>query len=444
MKSGWKLSKAALALALSGVMVACSSNSGGKSGGDPEASSGGSPAGKVELTMLTHYVGQNESFLKPYIDQWNAENPDIQIKPIGVDFGELQKTIMTRQSAGQGADIMHFYTLWGGQLQKNNVLAEAPDYIVQDVQANYPPAAVKGASHDGKVYGYPTEVQAYGLFYNKRLLKEAGFDNPPATWDELLSMGAAIEQKGSSGQVQVQGFGFQRGYAGLVDQPFMAMMAAAGSNLLSDDLTQSNLTSDAGRKTLELYSKVYGKDGLTDIAFDTTKGFGAGQVGMTIGAGWWAGSLKTLMKESYEDVGVSPLPSIDGSSKGTIAYTWAWGVNAKSKNQEAAWKFLQWMNASAGKDGLTPQGNFLLEAFNTASSRTTDLAAAKLQDHLSSDPIIKTFSDALTYANEEQSPSTAAEVQDILFKNIESMWTGQQSLEDTINNAHTQIEAKLK
>lgn len=441
MKLLGKLSKVALALTLTGAMVACSGNN-----GDAPASegSGNKPAKKVELTMLTHYVGVNETQLKPLIDQWNSENPDIQIKPIGVDFGELQKTIMTKQSAGQGADIMHVYALWGGQLSKNNVLAEAPDHIAEDVKANYPEAAVKGASLDGKVFGYPTEVQAYGLFYNKRLLKEAGFDNPPATWDEMLSMAKAIEKKDSSGKVQVQGFGFQRGYAGLVDQPFMAMMAAAGSNLLSDDLTKSNLNTDAGKKTLELYSKVYGKDGMTDISFNATKGFGTGQVAMTIGAGWWAGSLKTVMKDSYTDVGVAPIPSLDGSSKGTIAYTWTWGVNSKSKNQEAAWKFLQWLNATVVKDGLTPEGSFLLEAFNTASSRKSDLESPKLKEHLDSDPIIKTFSDALTYASEEQSPATAAEVQDILFKNIESMWTGQQSLDDTINNAHTQIEEKLK
>ncbi|MCQ6561630.1 ABC transporter substrate-binding protein [Paenibacillus mendelii] len=441
MKLWGKLSKATLALMLTGAMVACSGNNGNAPASE---GSGNKPAEKVELTMLTHYVGVNETQLKPLIEQWNSENPDIQIKPIGVDFGELQKTIMTKQSAGQGADIMHVYALWGGQLNKNNVLAEAPDHIAEDVKANYPEAAVKGASLDGKVFGYPTEVQAYGLFYNKRLLKEAGFDNPPATWDEMLSMAKAIEKKDSSGKVQVQGFGFQRGYAGLVDQPFMAMMAAAGSNLLSDDLTKSNLNTDAGKKTLELYSKVYGKDGMTDISFNATKGFGTGQVAMTIGAGWWAGSLKTVMKDSYTDVGVAPIPSLDGSSKGTIAYTWAWGVNSKSKNQEAAWKFLQWMNSTVVKDDLTPEGSFLLEAFNTASSRKSDLESPKLKEHLGSDPIIKNFSDALTYASEEQSPATAAEVQDILFKNIESMWTGQQSLDDTINNAHTQIEEKLK
>lgn len=426
-----KVWKSTLVVSLAGSLTAC--------GAKEESASNE----KVELTLLSHYVGNNEVALKPYIDQWNTENPNIQIKLTPVDFGELLKTIMTKQSAGQGADIMHVYTLWGGQLSKNKVLADAPANIVDDVKKNYPAAAVKGASLNGKVFGYPTEVQTYGLFYNKQLLKDAGFESPPKTWDEMLNMAKKIEKKDSAGKVQVQGLGIQRGYAGIVDQPFMAMMATAGNSLLSDDLKKSNLNSDAGKKTIDFYSKIYGKNGITDISFNAGKGFGAGQVGMVVGAGWWAGSLKTLMKENYANVGVAPMPSLDGKSNGSIAYTWAWGVNSKSKHQKEAWKFLEWMNTKVSKDSMTPQGNFLLDAFNTISTRKSDLESSKIQEKLKSDPIIKTFTDTLQFAREEQNPAAASEVQDILYKNIESMWTDQQNAADTVSKAHSAIEAKL-
>lgn len=426
-----------MAVVMAGSLAACG---GSKSGSDSNKGTSKEP---VELTLLSHYVGANETALKPYIDQWNAENPDIQVKLTPVDFGELLKTIMTKQSAGQGADIMHVYTLWGGQLSKNNVLADAPPNVVDDVKKNYPAAAVKGASLNGKVFGYPTEVQTYGLFYNKKLLKEAGYDNPPKTWDEMLTMAKKIEKKDASGKPTVQGFGFQRGYAGLVDQPFFAMMASAGSGLLSDDFKKSNLTSDAGKKTFDFYSKVYGKNGITDISVNATKGFGAGQVAMTIGAGWWAGSLKTLMKDDYANVGAAPMPSPDGKTNGTIAYTWAWGVNSKSKHQAEAWKFLEWLNTKPIKNNMTAEGNYLLDAFNTISTRKPDMDSQAVQDKLKADPITKVFTDALQYAREEQSPATGSEVQDILYKQIEAMWTDTQNATDSLNKAHTGIEAKL-
>ncbi|KIL38535.1 hypothetical protein SD70_25770 [Gordoniibacillus kamchatkensis] len=164
---------------------------------------------------------------------------------------------------------------------------------------------------------------------------------------------------------------------------------------------------------------------------------------MTIGAGWWAGSLKTLMKDNFANVGAAPVPSPDGKTNGTIAYTWAWGVNSKSKHQKEAWKFLEWMNSKEAKDGMTAEGNFLLDAFNSISTRQSDLNSAKMQEKLKSDPIIKTFTDALGYAKEEQSPAVGSEVQDILYKQIESMWTDQQTAADALSKAHSQIEAKL-
>jgi multiple sugar transport system substrate-binding protein len=423
-------------------MTACSSSS--KSGSpSPDGTNSEVPKGKVTLTLLSHYTGENEKFIKPYIDQWNKENPDIQVKLTPVEFDQLLSTMMTKQTAGQVADIVHTYTLWGGQLSKNKVLAPAPGDIAADIKSNYPASAVSAATIDGNIYGYPTEVQAYGLFYNKRLLKDAGYDNPPKTWDDLIEMAKKIEKKDSNGKTIVQGFGFLRGYAGKIVQPFMGLIATAGGTLFSDDLKKANLDNEAAKKTIELYSKVYGKDGISDIGFQTTKGFGANQVGITIEAGWWAGSLKTLMKDKYSDVGAAPLPSPDGRAQGTLAYSWAWGVNSKSKNKEAAWKFLKWFNSQPIKNDMTPEANFLLEGFNTVPTRKSDIASKSVQDKLSTDPIAKVFSDALQYAQPEQSPPTASEVQDILYKQIENMWAGKTTNEDAQANAQKDIQAKL-
>jgi multiple sugar transport system substrate-binding protein len=423
----------ALASALAVGLAACGSGKDQGLGGD------GKP---VTLTLLSHYAGPQEEKLKPYVDMWNKDHPDIQVKLEPVDFGELLKTIQAKQTAGQVADIMHVYSLWGGQLTKSKVLAEPPADVVEDVNKNYPEASIKGASIGGKVYGFPTEVNAYGLFYNKRLLKEAGFDNPPKTWDELYDMAKALTKKDASGNIVQQGFGFVRGYASIVDQPFMALMATAGGQLISDDLKQAQLDSEAGRKTMEFAAKFY-KDGIADVSFSVSKTFPAEQTAMTIQAGWYAGSLQGTMKEAYANIGSAPLPSPDGKTQGSIAYSWMWGVNNKSKHQQEAWEFLKWFNTVAVKDGLTPEGAFLLDAFNSLSTRKSDLEAKPSKDKMADDAVLKTFIDALNYAKPEPNPSAGAEIQDILFKQIESTWTGQTTPEAAVQAAQKDIQAKL-
>ena len=43
-------------------------------------------------------------------------------------------------------------------------------------------------SWGGKVYGLPFDNYSGLLYYNACMLKEAGFDKPPATWDELAKV----------------------------------------------------------------------------------------------------------------------------------------------------------------------------------------------------------------------------------------------------------------
>ncbi|MBX3081115.1 MAG: extracellular solute-binding protein [Anaerolineae bacterium] len=51
------------------------------------------------------------------------------------------------------------------------------------------------ATNDGKVYGIPYNAYAMGIGYNIDLLKAAGFDKPPATWDELRTMAVKLTNR---------------------------------------------------------------------------------------------------------------------------------------------------------------------------------------------------------------------------------------------------------
>jgi ABC-type glycerol-3-phosphate transport system substrate-binding protein len=48
---------------------------------------------------------------------------------------------------------------------------------------------------NNKVYGLPWNAYAMGLGYNIKLLKDAGFSKPPATWDELRSMAKKLTKR---------------------------------------------------------------------------------------------------------------------------------------------------------------------------------------------------------------------------------------------------------
>nr|WP_258567729.1 ABC transporter substrate-binding protein [Paenactinomyces guangxiensis] len=215
----------------------------GLAGCGPSADQGDSSV--VQLTLQTHYSLQQEQELKKYIDKWNKNHPNIQVKHKFVDFAQLLPTIMAKQTTGQQADILHVYSLWGGQLAKGNVLAEPTAEVKKDIEASYPAAAVNGATVNGKLLGYPTEVQTYGLYYNKKLLQEEGYSAPPKTWDELYQMAKKITKRDTSGKVLVEGYGPPMGESfqeTAVVHPYLSLLYAARASLSAKMEKKQNLT----------------------------------------------------------------------------------------------------------------------------------------------------------------------------------------------------------
>lgn len=58
------------------------------------------------------------------------------------------------------------------------------------------------ATKDDKIYAIPYNPYGMGLGYNIQMLNDAGFENPPATWDELREMAKALTNR----DAQVVGF----------------------------------------------------------------------------------------------------------------------------------------------------------------------------------------------------------------------------------------------
>jgi multiple sugar transport system substrate-binding protein len=400
---------------------------------------GSDKKGVVELTLLTHYSAAQEKELKKYIDIWNKENPKIQVKHKSIaDFAQLLPTIMAEQTSGQIADILHVYSLWGGQLAKSNVLAQPPADVLDDIKNNYADSAIKGSTVNGQIVGYPTEVETYALFYNKKLLADAGFTNPPKTWDELYDMSKKITKRDGKGKVLVEGFGLTSGWDSAVVHPYLSLVHSAGGSFLNEDNTKVTLNSEAGLKALEFEQRLI-KDGITDPSINVLQAFPSERVAMTINAGWWNGSLKAAMKDRYKNIGVAPIPSPDGKSQGTVSYSFFYGVNNRSQHQKEAWEFLKWLNSKSLENGATAESNFLVSQ-GFIPSRNSDIKA--LEKELAT-PNNQPFIDALKYAVPEPNVLEGQKIKTLLQKEIESVWSGKKQAKDAIDSATSLINQEL-
>ncbi|MBG0857721.1 ABC transporter substrate-binding protein [Streptomyces spinoverrucosus] len=407
----------------------------------------GRPGDPIVLTLLSHYAsGVLKEALQAPVDEWNDSHDRVKVRTKAVEFTDLLTTFMVRQAAGQGADILHPYCLWNGQLVQAGVLRPAPREHAEEITRGYSEAAVDAASVGGKVYGYPTEVQTYALYYNKRLLREAGIDGPPRTWRELEETAYRTARRDRYGNTLVQGFGLSTADDSTTVGQTLALLNAAGGRFVSEDGRSTTIDSPAGRAVFELEHRLVDR-GASAPGVNVYKAFRSGQVAMVVSGGWWTGSLKALMGKDYRDVGVAPLPLPEADGKrATLSTGFMLGVNAASKHPRAAWEFLRWLNAEkvivkrAMKGGTATRMSSLQVSAGSLTGRADDMRTL-LGSH--SDANLGPFLDALAYSVPEPNVPGAQQAKSLLRKNIEALWTGQQSVDQALRTTRRQVDREV-
>ncbi|MFI9807989.1 ABC transporter substrate-binding protein [Streptomyces sp. NPDC052301] len=407
----------------------------------------GRPGDPIVLTLLSHYAsGELKQALQGPVDEWNATHERVKVRTEAVEFTDLLTTFMVRQAAGQGADLLHPYCLWNGQLVRAGVLRAAPPEHAEEIRRGYSEAAVSSSSVKGTVYGYPTEVQTYALYYNRRLLRAAGIDGPPRTWRELEDAAHRTARRDRYGNTLVQGFGLSAYDDSTTVGQTLALLNAAGGRFVSPDGRSTAIDSPAGRAVFDLEHRLVA-EGASAPGVNVYKAFASGQVAMVISAGWWTGSLKEVMGGDYRDVGVAPVPVPEADGRrATLSTGFMLGVNTASRHPREAWEFLRWLNSgkqavkSGGKSASATRMSALQVSVGSLTGRADDMRTLL---GAGGDPNQRPFLDALSYAVPEPNGPGAQQAKSLLRKNIEALWTGQQSVDEALRTVRRQVDQEV-
>ena len=199
-------------------------------------------------------------------------------------------------------------------------------------------------SWGGKTYGLPFDNYSGLLFYNKCMLKDAGFDKPPATYDELMNVYAP---KLTNPAKKQYAYALQslRGETQSADS-FMRVLWPFGGSLLDKNF-KSNLLSKESQTGLKFRQDLmkYMPPGV--VSYDHSEAVNAlaqGQVAMLTEWSAFYGTLTDPATSKLGDclaVGQEPagpagrLPALGGFSLAVAA-------QATEAQQKASWIFIQW------------------------------------------------------------------------------------------------------
>jgi multiple sugar transport system substrate-binding protein len=385
------------------------------------------------VSFLTHWPPETVAKLSQGTKKYAKDHPGVTIQIRAVPFADLLTTLRSQAGGSNAFTIASIYDLWLPELVRDGIVVEAPDAWAAEVKKGWPESAVAAASVGGKVYGFPNEIDLYGLNYNKKLLAAAGIAEPPKTWEELAADAEKLTKR-DGGQVIRQGFGFINSWAAGIVHPFAALLASDGGTLIVDG--KPALDTKAAQQTFEFVQKLIDakvSNPTMGTADANTTGpfldnFVAGKTAMIIMANWWESALRTGMGESgFANIATAPIPvGPSGDKPRTISYTWLTVVNAGASEaqREAAWKFLSWLNGpGSGTNGASAMGD-LLVSMGIIPSRQSDVAA--FSQRLNS-PFLAGYVDQLKDAKPFPVVLGGQEFTDALQHHLEAMQFGQET-----------------
>ena len=199
----------------------------------------------------------------------------------------------------------------------------------------------------GDYWALPFFAETGMMSYRKDILAKAGFDHPPATWDEVLAFAkaanspdvAAFAMRAAPGQ----------GFNMFV---FPMIMRAYGGKFFAhypDDLTPA-LNSPETLMALKLYIDLinnYGPPGGGNFNFsEIAAASQAGKLAMFVdGTSIVAQSLDPNKSQVIKEMGIAPVPTGPAGRSPAIAVH-GLGIPADARNPDASFKFIEWATSS--------------------------------------------------------------------------------------------------
>ena len=394
-------------------------------------------AQETTIQIATHYNQEQMAPLTECFREYEAQNPGIAIEHQQASYRDFLQTILTARVGGTAPDIYNIYSIWAPQLAAAGVLAEPPEDVAAMVRENYGEGTVGAATIGGTLYGIPTELSVYQLVYNRKLLEEAGYDEPPGTWDDLKEIAAAITQTNDQGNITVAGYTYGPTEANAV-HPFYAQLYAAGVDPFGEDQRTSNLDDPKAIEILERQGELFA-EGITSTAVETDD-FAAGGAAMAIMANWNKAGFEEAFGDAFADtVGVAPIPNEQGSQDGTMLYSFFWAVDAGSDAEEESWALLEWLNTAQEGQEMSCTGRMLAE-LGALTGNLADLEAMETDD-----PFTGPFVEAVESGAAVSQPNVwqSAEIERLLRSTIEQVWAGRVSAEDALAQADAEVQSIL-
>ena len=272
-----------------------------------------------------------------------TESTGIQVNPTFVAYEELAPKILTSASSG-GYDVILGDCIWPAQFAKAGLVLDVTDRVEALELDDIYQGALDATRYEGRYYGMPWLNDVKYMFVNTELLKQAGIEELPATWDELIEDAKAVKEQGIC-EYPIVGC-YAQAECLICDY---TCIAGSFGGAFVDENNQPTLNSEENVAALDFMASTL-QDGLCNpkslemIEDDVLSTFAAGNAVFAIN---WTYQYASMNDESQSSVAgqgvIMPIPGTDKAESATVNGGMPLMITAGCGHPDEAWEYMQFL-----------------------------------------------------------------------------------------------------
>lgn len=165
----------------------------------------GTAAGPQTISFWYNNTGDEAKVYEEAVAAYNASQSKYKVE--GLSVNDQQKLIVAL-SGNEAPDVVKGSNSQIVTYQANGLLTSLKSFIDRerfDLKI-YSDKSVEANSINGEVFALPLDGYTIQMFYNKDLLRAAGFSEPPKTVEEMYDMAVAATKLDAGGNIDVLGY----------------------------------------------------------------------------------------------------------------------------------------------------------------------------------------------------------------------------------------------
>ena len=399
---------------------------------------------KTQLTMFYPVAvgGALTKVVDGIVEKFESQNPDIDVQAVYAgNYNDARIKAVAALQAGEPVQLSVLFSIDIFDLINRDLIVPFDD-VVQTAEdrewlKSFIPGLMENGTALGKTWGIPFQRSTIVMYYNKDAFRKAGLDpdTPPATWDELISMGKKLTVK-EGGDVKQWGLHIpSTGY------PYWMYQALALENeqvLMNETGNKVFFNEPKSVEALQFWKDLGSKygvmpsgtidwgtlrqkflDGSTAIMFHST------------------GNLTAVKKNATFDFGVAMLPAGKRRGSPTGGGNFYIFKNSTPEEKQAALKLIKFMT------GPESSATWSIETGYLAVSDAA-YATKPMMDYIKAFPPAEVAKNQLKYASAEFSTYETPRVRKLLDDAIQSVLIGRTSPQDALDDAQKAATRILK